>query len=114
MYYKINNNKQDVISEYNQRKLNQSIKCESLVIVLNKEVSKIYSNGNQKKRCGISTCHAFLSGDILLKDVALVGKFDRIIYDVNQAKFIRESGLDLMQGDCVIFFPKLKRCYVVS
>ena len=113
MYYKINNNRL-VVSEYDKRQLVQSIDCDSLVIVLDEEVSKIYTHGNTKKLCGISTCHAFLSGDILLKDVALVGNHDRIIYDVSQAKFTRESGLDLKQGDCVIIFPKLKRCYVVS
>ena len=101
------------MSEYDKRKLIQSIICQSLVIVLDGEVSKIYNHGNHKKQCGISTCHAFLSGDILFKDVALVGKHDRIIYDINQARFICESGLLLKPSDAVIIYPLDKRCYVV-
>lgn len=112
MYYKINNHSR-VVSEYHNQRLVQSIHCESLVIVLDDKKYKIYNHGNNKKLCGVSTCHAFLSGDILFKDVSLVGTHDRIIYDVKSSRFVCESGQLLKQGDAVIIYPLDKRCYVV-
>ena len=105
--------KKGIISVYNKRGFIKSIECKTLVIILDEQVYKIGNYGNQKKLCGISTCHAFLSGDILFQDVALVGKHDLIKYDVFNAKFTCESGKELSQGDAVIINAVTKKCYVV-
>lgn len=120
MRYKINNKTREV-SEYTEAgRLSRSIECRSLVVELDSSVSSISDGGNARKRNGISTCHAFLSGrQIRCNKRAAEPAFikhcahDQIRYDVEGKRFMCESGRPLAESDHVIFYPQDKRCYVL-
>jgi len=120
MRYKINNKTREV-SEYTESgRLSRSIECRSLVVELDGIVSSISDGGNARKREGISTCHAFLSGKQIRcnkssPEPAFIKhcKHDQISYDVESKRFMCQSGRPLSESDHVIFYPQDKRCYVL-